>query len=170
MYIVHLSEHILIYIFIKINAVLAILNTVRLFFGNYKYRLVLQYRQQLYRPPVLNYAGIKTKLQFVTTNFLVRVWFLAFCKKMVLFFTDKNKNHGSGYKQEWELFGSYFGFFQLFRLFSLILAYLELMVLIFTVVLNITPKLTRNKNHRFFGRVLVFFFLNLSLFAKNHGS
>ena len=56
---------------------------------------------------------------------MVGVWFLAFWKfweKMVLIFTRKNKNYSSCYKQEWELFGSYFGlfsaYFSLFWLFS----------------------------------------------------
>ena len=59
----------------------------------------------------------------------------------------------------------YFGFSQL------ILAYLELMVLIFTVVLISTQKLTRNKNHRFFKSFGSYFLGKFeSLFVKNHGS
>ena len=43
---------------------------------------------------------------------------------MVLIFAGKNKNHGSCYKQEWELIGSYFGFFPAyFGFFSLISAF-----------------------------------------------
>ena len=46
------------------------------------------------------------------------------------------------------------------------------MVLILTVVLVSTQKLTPNKNHRFFFRVLGSYFLKKfeSLFVKNHGS
>ena len=64
------------------------------------------------------------------------------------------------------LFFAYFDFLQV------ILAYLELMVLIFTVVLISTQKLTRNKNHRFFWRVLgsYFFWKFESLLIKNRGS
>ena len=51
------------------------------------------------------------------------------------YFCSQNKNYSSCYKLEWELIGSYFDFFQL------ILAYLELMVFIFTVVLITTPKI-----------------------------
>ena len=63
----------------------------------------------------------------------------------------------TGMRVNWLLFrlfsliSAYFGFFQL------ILAYLELMVLIFTVVLISTQKLTWNKNHRFFWELLVLF-------------
>ena len=46
------------------------------------------------------------------------------------------------------------------------MAYLELMVLIFTVVLISTQKLTRNKNHRFFWECWVLNFLgNLRVFS-----
>ena len=45
------------------------------------------------------------------------------------------------------------------------------MVLIFTVVLISTQKLTRNKNHRFFKSAGSYFFWKFeSLFDKNHGS
>ena len=43
---------------------------------------------------------------------------------MVLIFARKNKNYGSYYKQEWELIGSYFGFF--IRLFRRFFAYFGL--------------------------------------------
>ena len=97
------------------------------------------------------------KLVFFRTAFFGQTLVLSVLKTFKengFFFARKNKNYSSCYKQEWELIGSYFSFFayfSLFWLFQLILAYLETMVLIFTVVLISTQKLTRNKNHRFFG-------------------
>ena len=96
---------------------------------------------------------------------------------MVLIFAGKNKNHGSCYKQEWELIGSYFGFFPayfsffslisaFFGFFQLILVYLELMVLIFTLVLISTPKLISNKNHQFFRVFDSYIFQNLRVFSS----
>ena len=62
---------------------------------------------------------------------------------------------------------AYFGLFlPILAFFQLILAYLELMVLIFTVVLISTQKLTRNKNHRFFLECWVLnIFGNLRVFS-----
>ena len=70
-----------------------------------------------------------------------------------------------------QLFLLFFAYFGLFGLFSTNFGFLEIMVLIFTVVLISTQKLTQNKNHQFFESAwfLVFFKFE-SLFVKIHGS